>query len=223
MNPPRRDSRSEVRRLPDRAHYDRDTVHSILDEGTIAHIGFAQGEQPFVIPTSYVRIDDCIYLHGSPASRMLRDLAKGVPVCVTVTHLDGLVLARSSFHHSMNYRSVVVFGTAREVQDLEEKRRILNALVEHIVPGRVADARGPNTRELQFTKVLKVPIEEASAKVRAGGPNDDPEDLEHPAWAGVIPLTLTPGEPIADTVRPPVGEAPGYVKRYRRGAQSSKE
>ena len=208
--------RSQVRRLPERARYDRETVHAILDEGLIAHIGFQAGGRPFVIPTTYVRIDDVLYLHGSPASRMLRTLETAVPMCATVTLLDGLVLARSAFHHSMNYRSVVVMGHAREVDEPAEKARVFDALVEHIVPGRSADARAANDFELRFTKLLALPLEEASVKLRAGPPNDDPEDLEHPAWAGVIPLRLRPDPPLADELCKGRIEAPAYASGYCR-------
>jgi len=209
--------RNELKRLPERGRYDRSTVYGILDEGLMAHVGFAAEGQPFVLPMAYVRIDDAIYLHGSPANQMLRRLAKGAPACATVTLLDGLVLARSAFHHSMNFRSAVIFGTARAVEDLEDRRHILERLVESIIPGRAADARPPTRRELQFTEVLALPIEEASAKVRSGPPNDDAEDLGHPAWAGVIPLALESRPPIADPSHPPLREAPAYAKGYRRG------
>ena len=208
---------TEVKRLPDRANYDREYVHGILDEGLIVHIGFVtSGGQPVVIPTTYVRVDDVLYIHGSPASRMLKSLEKGIPFCATVTLLDGLVLARSAFHHSMNYRSVVVMGKAYEVKDLGEKARVLDALVEHIVPGRTADARAANDFELRFTQLLALPINEASAKTRTGPPNDDAEDLGIPAWAGVIPLALTPGAPVADEHAETATPAPAYASGYRR-------
>jgi nitroimidazol reductase NimA-like FMN-containing flavoprotein (pyridoxamine 5'-phosphate oxidase superfamily) len=208
--------RTEVRRLPERARYDRETVHGILDEGLFAHVGFAVDAQPFVIPTAYVRVDETLYLHGSPASRMLRNLEKGVPLCVTVTLLDGLVLARSAFHHSMNYRSVVVVGTAHRVDDPDERLRVLEALVEHIVPGRSSDCRRPNDYELKFTKLLALPLAEASAKLRTGPPVDDEEDLSLPCWAGVIPLDQRPGEPLADAHCDGGLEPPGYATAYRR-------
>ena len=209
--------RSEVKRLPERARYERAVVHAILDEGLIAHIGFVTGQgQPVVIPTSYVRVDDVLYLHGSPASRMLNALGKGIAFCATVTLLDGLVLARSAFHHSMNYRSVVVMGEAYEVTDLAEKARVFDALVEHIVPGRTADARKANDFELRFTRLLALPIEEASAKVRTGPPNDDDADLGLPVWAGVIPLALTPGAPLPDEQGDAGRPAPAYASGYRR-------
>ncbi|MCP3986050.1 MAG: pyridoxamine 5'-phosphate oxidase family protein [bacterium] len=210
--------RSTLKRAPERGCYDRPTVHAILDEGLVGHVGFVVKGQPFVIPTSYVRIDDVLYLHGSPASRMMRELRKGVPVCVTVTHLDGVVLARSALHHSMNYRSVVVFGTARRVDDRAEKARILEALVEQVAPGRSADVRPGSPDEVAFTRVLAVPIEEASAKMRTGPPSDEEADLALPVWAGVIPLQLQAGKPIPDERNPPTQQAPSYVTGYRRGA-----
>jgi nitroimidazol reductase NimA-like FMN-containing flavoprotein (pyridoxamine 5'-phosphate oxidase superfamily) len=191
--------RTTVRRLPARGTYDRSTIETILDEGLICHVGFIAGGNPVVIPTIHARAGDTLYFHGSVASRMLRTLREGVPMCVTVTLLDGLVLARSTFHHSMNYRSVVVFGTAREVTDRQEKLAALEALVEHVVPGRSRVARGPNEQELRATLVLALPIEEASAKIRTGPPLDDEEDYKLDVWAGVIPLTMTRGEPIRDT------------------------
>lgn len=203
-------------RVASRAAYDRDTVHRILDEGLVCHLGLVDDGAPYVIPTSYVRIDDRLYVHGSPATRMLRSVQKGGRICVTVTLLDGLVLARSAFHHSMNYRSVVVVGEATLVKDLDEKRRVLDALVEHVVPGRGPDTRGPSDEELKFTKILALPIEEASAKIRRGGPVEEPEDLARDDWAGVIPLSLVPGAPIADEAHPPPQPAPPYATGYRR-------
>jgi uncharacterized protein len=191
--------RTRVRRLPKRASYDVATIHAILDEALICHIGFAVEERPVVIPTIHWREGDRLYVHGSAASHMLRSLKDGVEACVTVTLLDGLVMARSAFHHSMNYRSVVVFGTATEVTDPEEKRRALERLVEHIAPGRSAEVRAPNESELRQTLVLSLPIEEASAKIRTGPPIDDDEDYALPVWAGVIPLRLERGEPVTDS------------------------
>jgi nitroimidazol reductase NimA-like FMN-containing flavoprotein (pyridoxamine 5'-phosphate oxidase superfamily) len=190
--------RTTVRRLPKRGAYDRATIEAILDEALICHVGFIVDGQPMVIPTIHARVDDALYFHGSVASRMLRSLEQGVPACVTVTLLDGLVLARSAFHHSMNYRSVVVLGTATAVVDREEKRRVLDALVEHVMKGRSADARPPSEAELNATMVLRLPITEASAKIRTGPPLDDEEDYALPVWAGVLPLELTPLEPVAD-------------------------
>lgn len=208
--------RTTVKRLPARGVYDRETVYAILDEGLVCHVGFVFDGQPFVIPTGYCRIGDVLYIHGSAASRMLKTLSGGVPVCVTITLLDGLVLARSAFHHSMNYRSAVVLGTARLVSEADEKSRALAAIVEHIVPGRGADARGPNASELAATSVLALPIEEASAKVRTGPPLDDAEDIALPVWAGVLPLRMVP-QPVVDdpTLRAGI-EAPGYARDYRR-------
>ena len=190
--------RTRVRRLPKRGAYDMDTIHSILDEALICHVGFVVDGKPVVIPTIHWRQDNELYFHGSVASRMLRNLRDGVDACVTVTLLDGLVLARSAFHHSMNYRSVVVFGKAREVIDREEKLRSLDGLVAHITPDRARDVRPPNESELRQTLVLALPIGEASAKIRTGGPVDDEEDYALPVWAGVVPLTLMKGTPIRD-------------------------
>jgi nitroimidazol reductase NimA-like FMN-containing flavoprotein (pyridoxamine 5'-phosphate oxidase superfamily) len=208
--------RTQLKRLPERARYDRDTLYQILDEGLVCHLAFAIDGQPFAIPTAYARVEDALYIHGSPASRMLRQLERGLPCCVTVTLVDALVLARSAFHHSMNFRSAVVLGTARKVRDAAEKRLALEAFVEHVVPGRSADARPPNDHELSFTKVLRLPIEEASAKVRTGPPIDDEADLAHPAWAGVIPLGLAAGAPQADPLLAPDAQAPDYAKGYVR-------
>jgi nitroimidazol reductase NimA-like FMN-containing flavoprotein (pyridoxamine 5'-phosphate oxidase superfamily) len=205
--------RTRVRRLSERGHYETETIHAILDEALICHVGFVVHGQPIVIPTIHWRDGDTLYFHGSAASRMLRSLKDGVDACVTVTLLDGLVLARSAFHHSMNYRSVVVFGKAREVAE-DEKVRVLDSLVEHVVRGRSKEVRAPNLKELRQTLVLALPIDEASAKIRTGGPVDDDEDYALPVWAGVLPLTLTPGEPIAD--KGVTAEAPEYVKQYRR-------
>ncbi len=204
--------RTRIHRLPERGAYDRDTIHAILDEALICHAGFVVEGRPVVIPTIHTRVDDYLYFHGSPASGLLRTLRGGVEACVTVTILDGLVLARSAFHHSMNYRSVVVFGKAEEVVDREEKLRVLTALVEHVCRGRSGDARRPNEKEFKQTLVLKLPIAEASAKIRTGPPKDDAEDYALPIWAGVLPLVLTPLEPIADNTT----VVPDYVSHYRR-------
>jgi len=205
--------RTTVRRLPKRGAYDRETIEAILDEALICHVGFVVDGQPMVIPTIHARIDDSLYFHGSVASRMLRSLEQGVPACVTVTLLDGLVLARSAFHHSMNYRSVVVLGTATLVVDREEKLRVLEALVEHVMKGRSADARPPSDAELNATMVLRLPISEASAKIRTGPPIDDEEDYALPVWAGVLPLQLTPLEPVADPRLKADIELPQYLRR----------
>lgn len=193
--------RTTVKRLAKRGVYEREAIYAILDEAPICHVGFVVDGAPVVIPTIHWREGDELYFHGSAASRMLRSLRGGVDACVTVTLLDGLVLARSAFHHSMNYRSVVVFGKAREVTEREEKLRALDRLVEHVVPGRSAVVRPPNESELRQTLVLALPLSEASAKVRTGGPIDDEEDYALPVWAGVIPIALTKGEPIADESR----------------------
>jgi len=208
--------RSEVRRLPDRGSNERAAVHAILDEGLFCHVGFATDRGPVVIPTIYARDGETLYLHGSPASRMLRTLEKGVPVCVTVTHVDALVLARSAFHHSMNYRSAVVFGTAHEVRDEAEKRRAFTAIVDHVVPGRSGDTRPPNDYEHTFTKVLAVEIEEASAKMRTGGPVDDAEDLALPHWAGILPVRTSFGAPEPAEGLAPGVPVPAYASGYRR-------
>src|SRR6266853_3844831 len=190
--------RTQVRRLPKRGVYDREQVYRILDEGIVCHVGFVSEGHPVVIPTGYGRGEDTLYVHGSAASRMLRDVGKGIDMCVTVTLVDGLVLARSAFHHSMNYRSVVVFGTATVIQYPAEKNEALRVITEHLVPGRWQQARQPTAKELEATMVLAVPLEEVSAKVRTGPPLDDEEDYGLPMWAGVLPLQLIPGEPIAD-------------------------
>ena len=206
--------RTRVVREPQRAVYDRDAVNQILDEGFLCHVGFVVDGQPFVIPTSYGRDGDVLYIHGSAASRMLRNLDEGVPVCVTVTLLDGLVLARSVFNQSMNYRSVLILATATLVADPAEKIAALHALSEHILPGRWADSRQPNEKELKATSVLRIPITEFSAKVRVGPPVDDEEDLPFPTWAGVIPLEMTTGAAIADEGCQ--RELPGYLRDYSR-------
>src|SRR5438128_146804 len=183
-------ARTRVVREPQRAVYDRPTIYQILDEGFICHVGFVVDGHPFVIPTSYGRDGDVLYVHGSAASRMLRNAASGIPVCVTVTLLDGLVLARSIFNHSMNYRSVVVLGTAVAIDDRAAKLSALQVLSEHILPGRWKDSRQPNEKELKATTLLRLPIEEFSAKVRQGPVIDDEEDYSFPTWAGIIPLDL---------------------------------
>jgi nitroimidazol reductase NimA-like FMN-containing flavoprotein (pyridoxamine 5'-phosphate oxidase superfamily) len=208
--------RTRVVREADRAVYDRETVYRILDEGFLCHAGFVVDGQPFVIPTSYGRKDASLYLHGSAASRMLRQMKEGVPVCITVTLLEGLVLARSIFNHSMNYRSVVILGKACLLDDPEEKLEALRILSEHILPGRWADSRQPNERELKATSVLRVAIEEFSAKVRQGPAIDDEEDYAFPTWAGVVPLAMAAGPPIGDARLLPGQEAPAYATSYTR-------
>jgi len=209
-------ARTRVVREPDRAVYDREAVYQILDEGFLCHVGFVADGQPFVIPTSYGREGASLYLHGSAASRMLRQMREGVPVCITVTLLDGLLLVRSVFNHSMNYRSVVILGKAALVEDPKEKLAGLRALSEHILPGRWDQARQPSERELKVTSVLRVPIEEFSAKVRTGPPVDDADDYSFPTWAGVIPLEMKAGAPIDDQRLEPGRAVPEYVKNYSR-------
>jgi uncharacterized protein len=209
-------ARTRVVREADRAVYNRAAVYKILDEGFICHVGFNVDGQPFVIPTSYGRSGDNLYIHGSAASRMLRNLDSGIPVCVTVTLLDGLVLARSIFNHSMNYRSVVIVGTATAVQDPAEKLEVLRLLSEHILPGRWAESRHPNEKELKATFALRLPITEFSAKVRQGPPIDDEEDYAFRTWAGVIPLETVAGTPIADSRCPAETPVPSYARGYAR-------
>lgn len=209
-------ARTRVVREADRGVYDRETVYRILDEGFLCHVGFVVDGQPFVIPTSYGRKDASLYIHGSAASRMLRQMKDGVAVCVTVTLLDGLVLARSVFNHSMNYRSVVILGKAILVDDPDEKLAALQTLAEHILPGRWDDSRQPNERELKATSVLRVSIEEFSAKVRSGPPIDDVEDYSFPTWAGVVPLEMIAGAPINDPKLDLPRAAPAYAQRYKR-------
>ena len=193
-----RTERTTLRRLPKRGSFERQTVYDILDEGFVCHVAFVSDGRPVVIPTAYGRVGDRLYLHGARASRMLKTLGAGADVCVNVTLVDGLVLARSAFHHSINYRSVVVFGRARVVESDEEKRAALLAFTEHVVPGRWDEVREPTKQELDSTLVLSLPLEEASAKVRTGPPIDDEEDYSLPVWAGVLPLRVTAGEVIPD-------------------------
>ena len=208
--------RNRIRRLPKRGQYDRDTIYRILDEGLVCHVGFVQDGQPVVIPTLYARRDDHLILHGARASRMLQAIQAGLPVCVTVTLVDGLVVARSVFHHSINYRSVVVFGRGGLIESDEEKLRALEVLTEHILRGRWRDARGPNRQELDATSVVRIDIESASAKVRTGPPVDDEDDYQLPVWAGVLPIRQQALDPIND---PRLGlgiPVPDYVTKYER-------
>ena len=214
--------RTRVRRAPKRAVYDREAVHAILDEGLVAHLGFSHDGHPFVIPTLHARVGEEVYVHGSTASRAVRALQAGTPACLTVTLVDGLVLARSAFHHSMNYRSVVVLGEARAVAADEEKLAALEAFSERLVPGRWDVVRGPNAKELKATQVLALSLEEASAKVRTGPPVDDEEDLELDVWAGVLPLALTPGVPLPDAHTAPGTPAPRHVAGWRASGPSRK-
>jgi uncharacterized protein len=209
--------RTTVKRHPERGVYDRATIDAILDEALICHVGFVHEGMPYVIPTIHARYGDTLYLHGSPGSRMLRALKRGIDVCVTVTLLDGLVLARSVYQHSMNYRSVVVLGRSRELTDRDEKLRAMERVVEHVVPGRWRDARAPSHAEIDGTTLLAVPLDEASAKIRSGPPKDLAEDLGLPIWAGVVPLRLVSGAVEPDSDRP----APPYAERYTRGGASA--
>jgi uncharacterized protein len=190
--------RTRARRRPQRASYDRETIYAILDAGFVCHVGFVDHGRPVVIPTAYARIDDAVVVHGAAKNRTLVALADGGEACVTVTHLDGLVLARSAFHHSVNYRSVMIFGRASSIEDPAGKDAALEAFFERIHPGRWAEVRPPSAPELAATLVIRIPIEEVSAKVRTGGPIDDAEDMSWPVWAGVVPTTLVKGEPIRD-------------------------
>jgi nitroimidazol reductase NimA-like FMN-containing flavoprotein (pyridoxamine 5'-phosphate oxidase superfamily) len=213
-------ARTTVKRLPQRAAYDRETIDAILDEGLVCHLGFVAEGQPYVLPTVYGRVGSNLYVHGSAASRMLRTLAEGVEVCLTVTLLDGLVLARSAFHHSVNYRSVVVLGRARALLEPGEKARALRAIVDHVVAGRWDAVRAPNPQELKATSVLAVALNEASAKVRRGGPIDDEEDYALPVWAGQLPLALTPGGPVPDDRLDPGLAPPAVLFGYQRPQRS---
>jgi len=205
-----------LKRLPERGVFERETIYSILDSGFICHVGFAVDGQPFVIPTSYARYGDRLLIHGSAASRMLRSLSEGIRVCVTVTLVDGLVLARSAFHHSINYRSVVILGVATPVEDRNEKIFALRTFTEHVAPGRWANVRQPSEGELKATTVLSLPLEEASAKIRTGPPKDDEEDYGLPVWAGVLPLHLASAEPLPDERSAQVYPVPDYVRSLQR-------
>lgn len=208
--------RTTLKRLPKRGVYEREAVYKILDEGLTCHVGFAIDGRPFVIPTGYTRMGNRLYIHGSAASRMLRALANAIEICVTVTLVDGLVLARSAFHHSMNYRSVVVFGTATPVEDPDEKLQALRAFSEHIIHYRWDQVRPPNENELKATLVLRLPLIEVSAKVRTGPPLDDATDYELPVWAGEVPLRMIADSPIPDPRLTPGIEPPWYIRRYER-------
>jgi len=209
--------RTTLNRLPKRGVYDRELVYAILDEGFICHVGFVADGKPVVIPTGYARVDDQLYIHGSQASRMLRTLKTGIDVCVTVTLVDGLVLARSAFHHSMNYRSVVVFGKAKAIEEREAKLPALRALSEHMIPGRWDEVRQPNDQELKATTVLSLSLEEVSAKVRTGPPLDDEEDYSLNIWAGVLPLKLVAEEPVKDPLlQTGIEPSPGLYKYSRQ-------
>jgi uncharacterized protein len=207
--------RTKLKRIPKRGNFDRETVYKILDEAFICHIGFTVEGQTFVIPTAYGRKGDTLYVHGSAASRMMREMSKGIDVCLTVTLVDGLVLARSAFHHSMNYRSVVIFGKAELITDEAEKNDALFAFTEHLIKGRWDDVRQPNSKELKGTTVLRLPINEASAKIRTGDPIDDEEDMNLDVWAGVIPLQVVAENPINDKLLKNNIAVPEYLKNHR--------
>lgn len=218
MQPYSQTPRSTPTRYRERARYDRATVHRILDEALTCHVGYLNGGRPVVLPTMHVRIDETLYLHGSTGSGPMLAAASpsGLPVCVTITLVDGLVLARSAMHHSVNFRSVVVQGTARIVDNRREKLRALAALLDHVAPGRAGDSRSPNSRELAATAVLAVDLIEVSAKVRAGGPVDDADDMDLTHWAGVLPLALSAGDPVpADDLKPGL-PVPAYLHPYHR-------
>ena len=208
--------RTKLKRIPKRGNFERETINKILDEAFVCHVGFVANGQPFVIPTSFARIGDQLVIHGSAASRMMRELKQEIEVCVTVTLVDALVLARSAFHHSMNYRSVVVFGKAKIIEDEQTKYAALKALTEHIVPGRWAEIRPPSKNELKGTTVLELALTEASAKIRAGGPVDDEEDYELNVWAGVLPLGLKTSAPVADERLKAGVAVPPNVLNYTR-------
>jgi nitroimidazol reductase NimA-like FMN-containing flavoprotein (pyridoxamine 5'-phosphate oxidase superfamily) len=208
--------RTKVKRIPKRGAYDIETIYAILDEAYICHVGHVIDGQPFVLPTAYARNDDKLIIHGSAASRMLRSLTDSVPLCITVTLTDGLVLARSAFHHSMNYRSVVILGEATIVEDRDEKMEAMRVLVEHLIPGRWEDCRQPNEKELKATTILEVPIDEASAKIRVGPASDDDEDYALSHWAGVIPTPVVNGTPEPDAQLAPGTPLPDYIAQYKR-------
>lgn len=216
MEQPQPTERSRVKQIPSRGRYDRETIHAILDEGLVAHVGFADGDQAFVIPMGYGRMDDQIVVHGGKDARIAQVVRRGAPLCITVTLLDGLVLAKSALHHSMNYRSVVVLGAAREVIKDGEKLEALRCVVEHIIPGRWGETRPPSDAELKATAVFTMPLAEASAKIRTGSAVDARADLELPYWAGEIPLRTTALEPIPAETVPSSSPLPPHVRDYRR-------
>ena len=208
--------RNRVKRIPERGHYDRETIYHILDEALICHVGFVEKGQLFVIPINFARVDDAIFLHGAKASRLLKHIEAGHPVCVETTIVDGLVLARSVFHHSMNYRSVVLFGKGRLIEDEQEKLTALKAITEHLIPGRWQEARLPNRKELNATSVVSIDIGEASAKIRVGPPVDEDEDYVLPVWAGILPLRETPLPPTQDELQSDDIPLPPYIAGYSR-------
>jgi nitroimidazol reductase NimA-like FMN-containing flavoprotein (pyridoxamine 5'-phosphate oxidase superfamily) len=209
-------AKNSIKRLPKRGHYDRQTIYRILDEALICHVGFVEGGQPYVIPINFARVDDSIILHGAKASRLLKHIEAGHPVCVEATIVDGLVLARSVFHHSVNYRSVVLFGAGRLVTDEQEKLAALEAVTEHLIPGRWREARLPNPKELNATSVVSIRIEDASAKVRVGPPVDEEEDYALPVWAGVLPFQEKTLPPIRDELQTQDAPLPEYISGYSR-------
>jgi uncharacterized protein len=211
-----RTEKNRIKRLPKRGYYDRETIYNILDEALICHVGFVDHGQPYVIPINFARVHDTIILHGAKASRLLKHIGEGNPVCIEVTVVDGLVLARSVFHHSMNYRSAVLFGSGRLLEGEDEKLAALEAVTEHLVSGRWQDARLPNRKELNATSVVKIKIDAASAKVRVGPPVDEEEDYTLPVWAGVLPLHDLPSTPIQDELQPADIPVPEYVAKYSR-------
>jgi uncharacterized protein len=218
-----RTERTRIRRLPKRAAYDRETIYGIVDEALVCHVGFVLDGWPFVIPMAVARWGDKLLLHGSTASRLMRHLAGGADVCVSITHLEGVVVARSVFDNSMNYRSVVVFGRARAITQDDEKLEALRVLVENLVPGRWGEARHPNAKELRATTILELPLDEASAKVRSGPPQDDEADLNLPIWAGEIPLRTVALTPVADPLLPRETSVPESVQRFRASRSPSFE
>lgn len=209
-------TRTRMQRLPKRGHYDRETIHRILDEALICHVGFVEHGQPFVIPINFARVEDTIVLHGAKASRLLKHIEAGNPICIEATIVDGLVLARSVFHHSVNYRSVVLFGTGKAVTEEQEKMAALEAVTEHLIPGRWKEARLPNRKELHATRVVSIQIDEASAKIRVGPPGDEAEDYSLPVWAGLLPLQEKPLAPIRDEVQSDAVRLPDYIAGYSR-------
>ncbi|MBV9073254.1 MAG: pyridoxamine 5'-phosphate oxidase family protein [Acidobacteria bacterium] len=215
-------ARTTVRRLPERGRYERDEIYNVLDAGFICHVGFCADGQPYVVPTSYWRKGDTVYFHGSSASRMLRNLSAEIPMCLTATHVDGLVLARSGFHHSVNYRSVMILGNAALVADNDEKYNALKDFVDYVLPGRWPEIRWPNEQEMKATSVLRLPISEASVKVRTGDPKDDPEDLDMDVWAGVVPLHTVAGQPVPSKDLKHGVPLPDYAKAYKGRAVNGK-
>lgn len=209
-------AKTRINRLPKRGHYDHETIYQILDEALICHVGFIQNGQPFVIPINFARVDNTIILHGAKASRLLKHIEAGNPICVEVTIVDGLVLARSVFNHSVNYRSVVLFGTGKLIEEEQEKLAALKAVTEHLIPGRWQEARHPNRKELNATRVVSTKIEEASAKIRRGPPIDEQEDYMLPVWAGVLPLQENPLLPIRDELQSQKARLPEYIAQYSR-------